>query len=191
VSSAQREHTIPTSVELVVARECSFSFGAVLVNSSILRDFVRTRCQPCATGYYCVAGAATVSGKCPANGFDCSKGRLRQLDGYWLPPDAVLFADGSVGAHRCLHGPACLGRDITAVNASRNDSGCATGYRDNYCMNCADGWAGLSGICTKCHSLALTSIGLATLPFLGVLIISFITTISLEERIGVPQVSVM
>jgi hypothetical protein len=131
-----------------------------------------------------------MSGKCPEFGFDCSEGRLRQLDGYWLPPSTVVLADGSVSAYRCRHDPACLGMDMTAINATRNDSGCAAGYVGEYCKDCADGWAGLSGFCTQCYSPALASLGLFALPLVTASVVSFVTALALEETSGVHQVSV-
>jgi hypothetical protein len=149
----------------------------------------RGSCRQCDPGHYCTAGASTVSGKCPAHGFDCSNGQLRLMDGYWLPPDAVVHADGSVSATQCVYAAACVGADMTAINSSRGEPGCAPGYRDDYCSECDAGWAGLSGFCTKCYSPALASLGLMLLPLGVAVVVAFVVTISLEEKKGVHRVS--
>jgi hypothetical protein len=140
-------------------------------------------CIPCPSGYYCFEGSETVTGQCPALGFDCSGGTLVVEDGYWVE-------NSTDKAFLCQYREACQGKLITSAGTSLVTS-CAVGYVGYGCAVCDRDFAGLSGYCAKCYGPTLAVMGLVLMHASLVFVIGLVAALLLEESRGVSKVRSM
>jgi Tyrosine-protein kinase ephrin type A/B receptor-like len=151
----------------------------------------QSSCIPCPSGYFCLEGQPGVSGKCPVRGFDCSQGKLRLKDGFWIEPVMDDWNDGiSLTVTECVNMDACLGSEVTGNSTIGFQGRCAEGYVGRGCDTCSVDFAGLSGYCTKCYGPSMSTVAVVLMQAAVVLSVGFLVALVLEETRGVSKVRV-
>lgn len=167
----------------------------------VFRFFVLLRrCLPCPDSHYCWPGSDNPSGKCGA-GCDCTGGELRVLPGHWAAPvqqmssvakQQISFekSNETTTAAPCQYWQACPGGKVSLATEAEMVL-CRNGYTGVGCSACSAGYIKIGQRCHACLRFAVSYIAIIVIITAMLCCVAFVTTLVLDERTKVREVSIV